>query len=139
GLGAVWRGLPTAAEAAVKISVRAEGWYHISSAQLFAAGLDPRTNARTLHLFAEGIEQPLLILGNAAGPLGPSDAIEFYGTGIDTPYSDTRVYWLVSEHVAGHRIATLPVTSSNGPVPTSFPSTVIREDRTTYFGALLNG
>jgi len=126
-------------EPAVKISVRSEGWYHVTRAELVAAGLDPRANARTLQLFAEGVEQPLLILGNLSGPLGANDAIEFYGTGIDTPYSDARVYWLVEGREAGKRISQLATNSFSGPEPTSFPFTVVRQDRTTYFAALLNG
>ncbi|MGH9743195.1 MAG: hypothetical protein ACRD51_12700, partial [Candidatus Acidiferrum sp.] len=79
-------------DAAVKISVQTEGWYQVSKAQLVSAGLGPNADSRTLQLYAEGIEQPILIVGNQSGPLGPSDSIEFYGTGIDTPYSDARVY-----------------------------------------------
>jgi uncharacterized repeat protein (TIGR01451 family) len=125
-------------EPAVKISAQREGWYRVTRAQLLSAGLDPRANAQTLQLFAEGVEQPILILGNQAGPLGPNDAIEFYGTGIDTPFSDTRVYWLVSGGQTGKRIS-LARAFSGGPQPQAFPATAIREDRTTYFAALLNG
>ncbi len=126
-------------EPAVKISVRGEGWYHITRAQLVAAGLDSRADARTLQLFAEDVEQPLLIQGTPSGPLGPDDTIEFYGTGIDTPYSDARVYWLVQGRQAGKRIPRIPANSFNRLEPSSFPFTAIRQDRTTYFGALLNG
>jgi len=131
--------LSVADHKAVKISVAQEGWYHVSFAQLFAAGLEPYTDSRTLHLYAEGIEQPLLLTGRASGPASPSDAIEFYGTGIDTPYSGDRVYWLISDYQSPKRI--LPVASpmSGSTAPASFPFTVLREDRTTYFAALLNG
>jgi uncharacterized repeat protein (TIGR01451 family) len=127
-------------EPAVKVFVRSGGWYHITLAQLVAAGLDPRANPRTLQLFAEGLEQPLLLLsGNPSGSLSANDAIEFYGTGIDTPYSDARVYWLVQGREDGKRIPQLPASSFSGPEPASFPFTVVRQDRTTYFAALLNG
>ena len=125
-------------EPAVKISVQQEGWYRVSRAQLVGAGLDPRANARTLQLFAEGVEQPLLILGNQSGALGPNDALEFYGTGIDTPYSGTRVYWLVWGRQNGKRIPLVPALSSGSPRQ-AIPATAVREDRTTYFAALLNG
>jgi len=128
-----------AAYPAVKISVDHEGWYHTTFAQLFAAGLEPNTDVRSLRLYAEGIEQPLLLTGRANGTPSPSDAIEFYGTGIDTPFSGTRVYWLVREGGYAKRILTAPASNSGGPAGTSFPFTVIREDRTTYFAALLNG
>jgi uncharacterized repeat protein (TIGR01451 family) len=125
--------------AAVKISVDQEGWYHIPFSQLFSAGLSPTTDVRCLHLYAEGVEQPILLVGHTAGFPSPSDAIEFYGTGIDTPFSANRVYWLVTENSAGKRILSAAAARSDAPGPSSFPYTVIREDRTVYFAALLNG
>lgn len=124
---------------AVKISVDQEGWYHIPFAQLFSAGLDPNTDVRLLHLYAEGIEQPLLLIGHTSGSASPTDAIEFYGTGIDTPFSGTRIYWLDRENAVSNRILPEPAASSSGAGPVSFPFTVLLEDRTTYFAALLNG
>jgi len=124
---------------AVKISVDQEGWYHVSFAQLFAAGLDRNTDSSALHLYAEGVEQPLLLTGRASGPPSPSDAIEFYGTGIDTPFSADRVYWLISGNQWPKRILTVPAPVSGSTAPASFPFTVLREDRTIYFAALLNG
>jgi uncharacterized repeat protein (TIGR01451 family) len=120
--------------AAVKISVDQEGWYSIPFSQLYAAGLDPNSDPRALRLFAEGVEQPMLLTGQ-----GSSAAIEFYGTGIDTPFSGTRVYWLVREAGTPKRIFAAPAPSSGAPAPSSFPFTVIRQDRVSYFAALLNG
>lgn len=124
-------------EAAVKISVDHQGWYRVTRSQLVAAGFDASSNAHTLQLFAEGVEQPLLINGNQVGSLDPKDSIEFYGTGIDTPYSGTRVYWLVSGHQAGKRIPLERPYSGSSPV-NAFVDTSVRQDRTTYFAALLN-
>jgi uncharacterized repeat protein (TIGR01451 family) len=124
---------------AVKISVTEEGWYRVTKAQLVAAGMDSSTDARFLQLYAEGVEQPLQISGQQSGPLGPNDSIEFYGTGIDTPYSGTRVYWLVRGARPGKRISTVPSAQSRVSAGTSFPFTVLFQQRTTYFAALLNG
>jgi hypothetical protein len=126
-------------DAAVKISVQNEGWYQVSKTQLVAAGLDPNSDARTLHLYAEGIEQPMLIRGRQSGALGPDDSIEFYGTGIDTPFSGMRVYWLVGGPRTGKRIATSSAEGSALSAPQSFPFTVVLQQRTTYFATLLNG
>ncbi|HKV25381.1 MAG TPA: C25 family cysteine peptidase [Candidatus Acidoferrum sp.] len=126
-------------EAAVKISVQSEGWYRVTQAQLLAAGMQPGTDARMLQLYAEGVEQPILILGNQFGPLGPNDSIEFYGTGIDTPYSGTRVYWLVRGTHPGLRINAIPAAAAQNAEPQSFPFTVVLQQRTTYFATLLNG
>ena len=126
-------------DAAVKISVDSEGWYQVSQAQLVAAGLNPNADARTLQLYAEGIQQPMLVLGNQSGPLGPNDSIEFYGTGIDTPYSGTRVYWLISGSRPGLRINSIAAPNTGNSAPQSFPFTVVLDQRTTYFATLLNG
>lgn len=126
-------------EAAVKISVTSEGWYQVSRSQLIAAGMPAGADARTLQLYAEGIEQPLLILGRQSGSLGPNDSIEFYGTGIDTPFSGTRVYWLVRGSHAGKRISSISAAGKGAASDTSFPFTVLFEQRTTYFAGLLNG
>ncbi len=126
-------------DAAVKISVQNEGWYQISMAQLVAAGLDPHADARTLQLYAEGIEQPMSILGRQSGPLGSNDSIAFYGTGIDTPFSGTRVYWLIRGSRTGLRIHSVPAVNAGLSEQQSFPFTVVLQQRTTYFGTLLNG
>jgi uncharacterized repeat protein (TIGR01451 family) len=126
-------------EPAVKISVTSEGWYQVTRSQLVAAGMPAGTDARMLQLYAEGVEQPLLILGKQSGSLGANDSIEFYGTGIDTPFSGTRVYWLVRGSHPGTRISAEAAAGSGPPSDASFPFTVLFEQRTTYFAALLNG
>lgn len=124
---------------AVKIGVRSEGWYRVTYSQLLAAGYEQDAEARNLQLYAEGIEQPILIRGPQSGKLGPDNSIEFYGTGIDTPYSDTRVYWLVKGSRPGKRIAEVPAATSGSSSLESFPFTSLHEDRTTYLAILLNG
>jgi uncharacterized repeat protein (TIGR01451 family) len=126
-------------EQAVKISVTAEGWYRVTRSQLVAAGLPAGADVRTLQLYAEGVEQPMLILGHQSGALGPNDSIEFYGTGIDTPFSGTRVYWLVRGSRAGKRISSVAAPGSGAGTNTSFPFTVLFQQRLVYFAALLNG
>ncbi len=124
---------------AIKIFVDHEGWYRVSFADLISAGFDPNFDARSLRLFAEGVEQPIHV--SPANRLwnSPGGALEFYGTGIDTPFSAERVYWLIRDHQSGKRIPVEPLLSSGSASPNSFPFTVVREDRTTYFAALLNG
>jgi len=124
---------------AVEISVSAEGWYSVTGAQLAAAGFPSNVSVRSLQLYAEGVQQPILISGPVAGTLLPNDSIEFYGTGIDTPFSGTRVYWLVSDYGLENRIATLPASGSGPSSAQSFPFSVLLQQRTTYFAALLNG
>lgn len=123
-----------ASEPAIKISVQHEGWYRISQAELVAAGMERDANPHSFHLYAEGMEQPIRIDDATDG-----GGIEFYGTGIDTPYSDTRMYWLKAGDGAGLRIPRATTNANSNDIPQDFPYTVELKDRTTYFAALLNG
>jgi len=124
---------------AVKILVQHEGWYRVSQPDLVRAGLDPNVDPLVLHLFAEAIEQPIQITGATAGPggFGPSAAISFYGTGIDTVYSGTRVYWLVAGTGHGERIRQKLASSGSNVPPVSYLTTVELKQHTTYFAALI--
>jgi len=128
-----------AAHPAVKILVKHEGWYQVTQPDLVEAGLDPNVDPALLHLYAEAVEQPMEITGTSAGSggFGPQAAINFYGTGIDTPYSGTRVYWLAVGENQGARIQQLPPSTGSNQPPASFPFTVELTPHTTYFSALI--
>jgi hypothetical protein len=124
-----------AAEAAIKISVDADGWYRVTRDELLAAGLDPAADPHRLHLYVEGREIAMTVEGEAQGYV---DAIRFYGTALDTLSTATHVYWLAAEDGPARRIQTASATSG-GPTPASFPFSVERRDKLIYFAALLNG
>ena len=124
-------------QAAAKISVQAEGWYVVTGAQLAAAGFEAG-DARRLQLYAEGVQQPILLSTKQSSKLGANDSIAFYGTGIDTPFSGTRVYWLINGLQTGKRISAGPHGEGSANV-SSFSAAVTLQQRTTYFSALLNG
>ena len=127
-----------AANPAVKIFVEHEGWYRVTQPELVAAGLDPNVNPAFLHLYAEAIEQPIQIVGASAGPggFGPQATVYFYGTGIDTQESGTRIYFATSDQSPGQRIQVLPPSTGSNQPPSSFPYTVELTPHTTYFSAL---
>jgi uncharacterized repeat protein (TIGR01451 family) len=128
-----------AANPAVKILVRHEGWYSVAQPDLVKAGLDPSVDPASLRLFAEAVEQPILVTGATGGPrgFGPQASISFYGTGIDTQYSGTRVYWLVAGSRPGLRIPQLPASSGTNQPAANFLYTVELQPRTIYFAALI--
>jgi uncharacterized repeat protein (TIGR01451 family) len=130
--------LEIAASPAVKIFVKHEGWYRVTQPQLVAAGLDPNVDPALLHLYAEAIEQPIQISGASAGPggFGPQAAVCFYGTGVDTQESGTRVYFVTSDQSPGQRIHVLPPSTGSNQPPLSFPYAVELTPHTTYFSAL---
>ena len=128
---------PRATYAAVKLLVRQDGWYRITRDELRASGWDPGANPASLQLVTAGVEQAMLVRDGGDGVLHGTDAIEFYGTGIDSQYDDARVYWLMVGRGKGLRIRT---GRERGTVaaPESFSFTVERKDRTLTFLALTN-
>jgi hypothetical protein len=128
-----------AARAAVKIVIRREGWHRVTQPQLVAAGLNPAANPRTLQLFVDGQELPIIVTGEDKTQLEPSDYIEFFATPLDTPSTDLHTYFLVADSHTGRRIK-LSQGGNGAPADAkSFPFTIERKDRLIYFAALKNG
>ena len=127
-----------AAQPAVKLLVRHEGWYHVTQPELVAAGLDPAVDPRRLRLFVDGKEHAIVVQPDTGGSFGPGAAVEFYGMGLDTAASDARAYWLTASRGRGLRIRTavLPGLLS---APASVSSTIERADHVVYFSSLRNG
>ena len=127
-----------AARQAIKLSVNKEGWYRVTQQELIAAGLDPRIDPRMLQLYAGGQEQSVFVKGEEDGQFDPLDAIEFYGIGLDTAATDTRVYWIAAGSQPGHRIQQVKGKGSRvGPASAAY--TVEQKERSIYFSGLKNG
>lgn len=124
---------------AIKLFTQEEGWYRVTQPELVAAGLSPDLNPAHLQLYVDGVEQAITVNAKRNGQFGPQDYIEFYGTGWDKPYTDTRVYWLVTASRAGKRVPPRPRGLKGQPGPVSFPFTVEKKPRTIYFSSLRNG
>ncbi|MCX5919012.1 MAG: C25 family cysteine peptidase, partial [Deltaproteobacteria bacterium] len=123
---------------AMKLLVKEEGWYRVSQPELAAAGMNTNFNPKHLHLYVDGNELPIRVIAEKDNKFGPRDAIEFYGIGLDTPSTDTQVYWLVVGSRPGKR---MPVSRGQGGQAslTAFPYTAESKERSFYFPALLNG
>ena len=150
--------LRLAGQAAVKLSVRDNGWYRVSAAQLQAAGLPENAEAKFLQLYVNGQQVPLAVRttrGSDAGALGLEGVVEFYGVGNDTRESDTNTYWLIAGTQPGLRFGAAARAVSNGgdvdggvqpqaptpdaQSPQSFAYTTERKERTIYVPTILNG
>jgi len=127
-----------AAGPAVKLLVKEEGWYRVSSSELQGAGLSSRVDPQFLRLYTEGVEIPLGVISEKQGKSVSLEAIEFYGVGVDTPSTDTRVYWLVEGRQPGKRVE-LSRGQGGQTGASSFPYTVEKKDRVFYFAGLKNG
>ncbi|HYV06571.1 MAG TPA: C25 family cysteine peptidase, partial [Blastocatellia bacterium] len=98
----------------------------------------PKTDPRSLRLYVDGVELPIFVAGEDDGRFDANDSVEFYGLGLDTPSTDTRVYWLITGTQPGLRIDKAPFAKGY-PSGESFAYTVERRDRAIYFSALKNG
>ena len=123
---------------AIKLFIQEEGWYRVTQPELVAAGLDPRISPRNLQLYVDGQEQAIEVNVKQEGQFGSQDAIEFYGTGLDTPFTETRVYWLVVGAKPGKRVPLVGSLSGRAGSD-SFPFTVEQKPRTVYIAAVKNG
>jgi len=132
--------LALAGATAVKLFVQEEGWYRITQPQLTAYGLD-KADPRHFQIYVEGQEVPIVIKGQNDRHFDSGDAIEFYGTGLDTASTDTRTYWLVVGSKRGKRVskALAGVGGKGTQIASSFLFTVESKPRVIYFPALNNG
>jgi MYXO-CTERM domain-containing protein len=129
--------LALASAGAVKIVVRGDGWVHVGQPALVAAGLPSNVDPSKLQLFADGVEQAVEVTGNGDATFTGDEALEFYGTGRDTLWTDAHTYWLVAG-VAGARVP-VQAPAAGGAAPTSFLHAERLVDHKTYLSAVLNG
>jgi hypothetical protein len=61
---------------AVKLSVKREGFYRVSGADLFAAGLDPKAKPEKIQLYVDGLQVPIKVDSDNDGRV---TGVEFYG------------------------------------------------------------
>ena len=122
-----------AARPGAKIGVKKEGLYRVTRAELQSAGFNLSSNSANWRLFGDGTEQAINV--------GAGDQyIEFYGKGIDTNESDTRIYYLIADSTPGLRMGS-HTYRSNGLTAVAGSSRTVgeRKERTVYLSAIFNG
>ncbi len=116
-----------------KIGVKKEGFYRVTTTELQAAGFPVGSDSANWRLYMEGVEQAIIV---GAG----NQYIEFYGKGIDTRESDTRMYYLISDMVPGKRIQTRVLRPVGGNVNSvNYPVVAEKKERVSYIPSVLNG
>jgi hypothetical protein len=125
-----------AASPGIKIGVVGVGLVRVSEASLIAAGLDPASDPRALHLYRDGIEVAMEVDGEATGRLDPAGALYFYSEGLDTRYSDQAVYFLLPANTLGERTAHLAEVPTAGPAVFDIPAHVHDAEKLTYLPAV---
>lgn len=109
-----------AASDAIKIGVASDGLYRVTRAEL---GLAADADLQSFHLFADGLEVPLSIDG---------DAILFYGRALDTASTATRIYWLAASNGSSLQMASASLVSAPVSTRTNFLATAERSEK-VYF------
>ncbi len=113
----------------VKIGVNRTGVYRVTGAGLTKAGVR-LTDVHPDKLFLSCQGQPVAcrVLGAEGGRFAETSAVVFYGEGLDTPYTDTNVYWLTWGGGPGLRMGEArPVADAGGPI-TSHRATLRLEE-----------
>ena len=117
----------------VRISIKREGWYRVTRAELQAGGFDVNSNPGNWQLYVEGVQQAISVGPNA-------DYIEFYGKGADTVETDLKVYYLIVGSAAGRRVTQKTLRPGQSTVISrGYDQTAVRKERTNYIDELLNG
>ncbi len=124
----------------LKIFVDQTGIYRLTYDDLVQAGLDPATlDPRHLQLWHRGVQQAILVDGEADGRLDAGDALLFFGQGIDLNgpdglYTTENVYWLQVGTEPGTRMATRDGTPNvSPPLAQAFPDHRHVEVDTAYW------
>jgi hypothetical protein len=119
-----------------KIGVKVEGLCRVTRAELTSAkffNIPGSDNSANWRLFESGNEVPIIVGAN-------DQYIEFYARGLDTPESDTRMYYLLVDSTPGARIETHTVHSAAGtPVNGTFRSIAQMKERLNYIDTIFNG
>jgi hypothetical protein len=120
------------AQPGAKIGVRKDGIYRVTRAELQNVGFNVNSNSANWRLFMEGNEQAIIV--------GAGDQyIEFYGRGLETTESDTRMYYLIADAVPGKRMQTRVLRNIGGNVLTqNYRVSAEKKERTTYIYNILN-
>src|SRR5690242_17846777 len=86
-----------------------QGMYRVTRVVVHAVGFLVGSDATNWRLFLNGIEQAIIVCDGG-------EYVDFYGRGIDTFETDTRVYYLISDTVPGRRMVEKFLNSFGGNV-----------------------
>lgn len=128
---------PRTGEPSCKITVEQDGIYVVTYSDLQEAGcLMDAVDPRFLHMYNQGQEVAIQVVGEEDGVFDPGDVLRFFGQGIDSKYTKENVYWLVTEISPAVRMETVDGSlKGSPPLAGPFLSTVRVEQDRVYWGA----
>ncbi len=128
-----------------RVAVNEDGLFQLTYEDLQAAGLPvDALDPRTLRMYYQGQEIPILVIGEADGQFNASDTLLFYGRSVDSLYYDgliatnkytnDNIYWLTYGGANGWRIQAKS-NLSGAPSASAFSHTVRLEQNVWYQSA----
>jgi hypothetical protein len=127
-----------AAQSGLKIQIKKDAWYRVTQQQITGAGFNPTVDIRNLSLYVDGLEIAIRT-SKSSGQFKPGDYLEFYGQGLDTPSTDTRIYYLIAGTQPGKRVDSLLASSPVEAVDSNQnPNAIDLFRYTGSFGPLVN-
>jgi hypothetical protein len=122
-----------ASQPGAKITVKQDGLYRVTRAELQNAGFNVNAPVANWQLYADGVEQSINVAANG-------DYIEFYGRGVNTLATDARIYYAVVGAQPGKRMGTTFIRGISAKVgATNFSQAITKKDRVSYYYVILNG
>jgi hypothetical protein len=109
-----------AAQPALKIAIKKDGWYRVTQPQMASAGFNTAGDIRNLRLFVDANEVAIGT-SQSSGAFGSADYLEFYGRGLDATTTDTRIYYLISGNTPGKRVIGQINVDADPDLPPSSP------------------
>jgi hypothetical protein len=122
-----------ASKPGAKLAIKEDGFYRVPLTDLQFADFPIDSDSTKWRLFTNGVEQAIIV--------GPNQSyIEFYGRAADLPETDTRIYYLIADTVAGKRIATKRLRTLPGEArAANYPVVATKKERKEFNSKLFNG
>ncbi len=113
----------------LKIEIVSPGIYRVSGSDFTAANVNPANiDPETFRIFLRDTEIPVTVSAGD-GVFDSIDFVEFYAPGIDNQYTETEVYWLYWNGIAGKRLSWVNHAPDGSVTPiTSFSQNVTIEE-----------
>ena len=118
----------------LKIAIKEDGIYRITSSDLEQAGIDTSTiDPKNIRMFNKENELAILSMGENDGVFDDGDYIEFYGEKNNGEFTDTNIYWLVIDDTPGKRMNNSGTSPSlSKPFESSFKAIYHGEENIEY-------
>lgn len=122
-----------------RVSVREDGLYKLTYAELQLAGLPvDLLDPQTFQIYYMGTEIAIQVTGEDDLSFNEEDVIIFYGQGLSSKYTEENVYWLTYGNTPGLRMNIRDGTPLGETIPTYYDTSLELEEN-HYYRSILPG